>query len=175
MRPWDVIDTAMSDSASPWASSRGGSSFYRESVDVKKGRHHSVSLRSPGRAIVNPGNRTTEDLETGLMWQVTDNGSDITQDRAAEHCAQLDQGGYGDWRLPSILELERLYDPGSSGSKRFHTIPGVTLTGCCPWTTTPHGDFHWTFVFYNGLRYIKYRSIAKFSRALCVRETWDEG
>jgi hypothetical protein len=32
----------------------------------------------------------------------------------------------------------------------------------------PHGNVYWTFVFYNGLRYIKYDSIAKFSRELCV-------
>lgn len=36
------------------------------------------------------------------------------------------------------------------------------------------GDFHRTFMFYNGLRYIKYRSISKFSRALLVRYTWSD-
>lgn len=155
------------------ASSRGGSVFFSEELQIKRGKTTHVEIEAPGRVIIHPRNRTAEHLETGLMWQMTDNGSDISQRDADAYCRDLDQGGYSDWRLPSIFELEKLYAPETEGSKRFQTIPGITLSGCCPWTTTPHGDFHWTFVFYNGLRYIKYQSIGKASRALCVRNTWE--
>jgi hypothetical protein len=157
------------------ASSRGGSVFQHETIDIRRRKRAQVVLSAPGRVIVHPRQRTTEDLQTGLMWQMRDNGDDISQPAAAASCRDSKQGGYSDWRLPTIFELERLYAPDAAGSKRFHTIPGITLTGCCPWTSTPHGDFHWTFVFYNGLRYLKYRSIGRFSRALCVRETWGPG
>jgi hypothetical protein len=157
------------------ATSRGGSIFQRETVEVGRRKRVQVTISAPGRVIVHPRHRTTEDLETGLMWQLTDNGDDISQPAAATSCRELDQGGYTDWRLPTIFELEQLYSPAAAGTKRFHTIPGITLTGCCPWTSTAHGDFHWTFVFYNGMRYLKYRSIGRFSRALCVRETWGAG
>jgi hypothetical protein len=157
------------------ASSRGGSVFQRETVDVRRRKRARVVLSAPGRVIVHPRRRTTEDLRTGLMWQMIDNGDDISQPEAAASCHDSNDGGYSDWRLPTIFELERLYAPEAAGARRFHTIPGITLTGCCPWTSTPHGDFHWTFVFYSGLRYLKYRSIGRFSRALCVRETWRPG
>ena len=64
----------------------------------------------------------------------------------------------------------KLYDPESASVKRFHTIDGVSLTGCCPWTSTPRDDFYWTFIFYNGLRYLKYDIVGKYMRALCVRD-----
>jgi hypothetical protein len=155
------------------ASSRGGSLFFSETLEVRRGKTVPVEIEAPGRVIIHPRNRTAEHLETGLMWQMTDNGNDISQRDAEAYCRDLDQGDYADWRLPSIFELENLYAPETEGSKRFQTIPGITLSACCPWTSTPHGDFHWTFVFYNGLRYIKYQSIGKASRALCVRNTWE--
>lgn len=155
------------------ASSRGGSLFFSEELEIRKGKKTPVEIKAPGRVIIHPCNRTAEDLDSGLMWQMTDNGDDISLPAAEAYCRDSNQGGYTDWRLPSIFELEKLYAPETGESKRFKTIPGITLTGCCPWTTTPHGDFHWTFVFYNGLRYIKYQSIGKASRALCVRNTWE--
>ena len=154
------------------AASRGGSVFFSERIEVRKGRTISIAVKTPGRVIVHPRNRTVEDLESGLMWQMTDNGSDISRSGAEAYCEELGQGGYSDWRLPSIFELERIYAPEAAETRRFRTIAGITLTGCCPWTSTPHGDFHWTLLFYNGLRYIKHESIGKFSRALCVRDAW---
>lgn len=155
------------------ASSRGGSLFFSEALEIRKGKKTPVEIKAPSQAIIHPRNRTAEHLDSGLMWQIIDNGDDISLPAAEAYCRDLNQGGYTDWRLPSIFELEKLYAPETRESKRFKTIPGITLTGCCPWTTTPHGDFHWTFVFYKGLRYIKYQSISKASRALCVRNTWE--
>jgi hypothetical protein len=139
-------------------------------VKVKRGQEAKVNLKAPGRVIVHPRKRATEDLTTGLMWQMADNGKDITHTGANALCEDLDQGGYSDWRLPSIHELLGLYDPQSAATKRFHSIDGISLTGCCPWTSTPRDDFYWTLIFYNGMRYLKYDIVGKYMRALCVRE-----
>lgn len=151
------------------ASSRGGTVLFSDSIRVRRDKIARVDIAPSDRTIVDRQHGIAEDLDTGLMWQVADNGSDITQKAAAVYCDEASEGGFSDWRLPTIYELESLYAPENASRKRFHTIDAITLSGCCPWTVSPHGDFYWTFVFYNGLRYIKYESIGKFSRALCVR------
>lgn len=150
------------------ASSVGGSVFYQGEIEISKAEKEQVAIAAPAKMILHLQNRTVEDLESGLMWPVTDNGADITQEAAQEHCETSVHGGHADWRLPSIYELETIYNPDAE-KKRFRTVDGITLTGCCPWTLSPQGEFHWTLFFYNGQRYIKYGAIGKPSRALCVR------
>src|ERR1700726_34484 len=50
------------------------------------------------------------DPSTGLMWTANDNGNDITWGKAMKYCQNLSLAGYSDWRLPSIDELQRIYD-----------------------------------------------------------------
>ncbi len=50
------------------------------------------------------------DPESGLSWTLRDNGP-MTWSEAAAYCGGLRLGGYGDWRLPSVDELARVYDP----------------------------------------------------------------
>ena len=54
-----------------------------------------------------------EDEETGLMWKRNDNGKNTDWHGANEYAKSLKLGGYTDWRLPTIEELETLYDPES--------------------------------------------------------------
>ena len=51
------------------------------------------------------------DPETRLMWTMEDNGTDIRWPQANQYAKQFSLGGYSDWRLPTIDELEKLYDP----------------------------------------------------------------
>ena len=152
------------------ASSLGGSVFYRQAVRMDDGEASSLAIEAPGRIMASLRDRTTEDLASGLMWQMTDNSTDITRSAAEAYCSGLDQGGHRDWRLPTIHELQEIYSPEAAATKRFRTIDGIQLTGCCPWTSSPYRDFYWTLIFYNGLRWVKHDSIGKASRALCVRE-----
>lgn len=52
------------------------------------------------------------DPDTGLTWTKADNGSDINWNDAKAYCSNLRLGGYTDWRLPTIDELQSIYDPG---------------------------------------------------------------
>lgn len=52
------------------------------------------------------------DVRTGLMWQLKDNGSEISWPDAVKHCQELRTGGFTNWRLPSAQELFFLWEPG---------------------------------------------------------------
>ncbi len=76
------------------------------------------TTRAPSYA--NNGDGTVSDEVTGLMWQKVEAANcvagdaapspDCTHSDAAAYCAGLALGGYGDWRLPTRVELESLLD-----------------------------------------------------------------
>lgn len=55
-------------------------------------------------------NGTVLDTYTNLMWAAKDNGKDIKWQDAKIYCDNYKGGGYTDWRLPKLDELEELYD-----------------------------------------------------------------
>lgn len=57
--------------------------------------------------FLNNGNGTITDTVTGLMWQQVD-GGEMTFDKAVLYANDLVLGGYSDWRIPTILELNSL-------------------------------------------------------------------
>lgn len=61
-------------------------------------------------SYTNHGNGTVTDLESGLMWQQEDDGTQRTWEEALDYCYSLPLGGYSDWRLPNIKELQSLVD-----------------------------------------------------------------
>ena len=70
------------------------------------------------------------DQETGLMWTRRDNGEDVNWHEANEYARHLRLGGYSDWRLPTIEELEKLYDPKEGWEIQDpKTIPADELVG----------------------------------------------
>jgi Protein of unknown function (DUF1566) len=64
------------------------------------------------------GNGIIQDKATGLMWQQAtapgigsgDYPDRYTWDQANAYCADLSLGGYTDWRLPAVNELQSLVD-----------------------------------------------------------------
>jgi len=79
------------------------------------------------------------DPSTGLMWAGKDNGKDVRWKGAVKYCRNLRLAGYSDWRLPTLAELEAIYDrnanvPGLSGPGKespftYHVKGNLFLTG----------------------------------------------
>jgi len=51
------------------------------------------------------------DTKTNLMWAAEESVT-LSWDDAQKYCRKFRGGGYKDWRMPSLKELEGLYDPG---------------------------------------------------------------
>ncbi len=60
--------------------------------------------------------------------------------------------------------------PPSTTSKRYRSMDGIGLSDCCPWSSTPHSDYYWTYAFAMDMRYLQYESLGYHMRALCVRD-----
>jgi len=75
------------------------------------------------------------DPSTGLMWAAKDNGNDVNWKNAAKYCRDLLLTGNSDWRLPTIEELESIYDGSASTHDHSKYIiagkpkGGLLLTG----------------------------------------------
>jgi len=126
------------------------------------------------------------DPSTGLIWTAKDNGSDISWSNAVKYCKNLSLAGYSDWRLPSIDELENIYDgSGSTPPTPNGSMPvlagkakgGLRLTGAREWSSSRLLDdrghragIAWQYDFPHGKRWrfdpIGYKGSL---RALCVR------
>ena len=82
-------------------------------------------------------NTTWTDPATGLMWTRNDNGSDVDWDQAGLYCSTLRASGLSGWRLPTLEELQGIYDPSVSAPTLFndafmvdvHVKGNLKLTG----------------------------------------------
>jgi len=110
---------------------------------------------------------TVIDHSTGLMWAATDNGADINWDEAKAFCENFKGGGHSDWRLPTLAELDTLFDWNSES--RFKTFQPITLTGCCPWTSDSRRNRARTIFFMTGEINTYDKTTSRSMRALPVR------
>ena len=122
-------------------------------------------------------NGTVLDTKTKLMWATKDNGSDIGWQDANFYCENYHGGGYKDWRMPKLDELEGLYDerkarPATcSSSYNIHIATElIDITCFCLWAleTSPTTDEGAIFDFGPGIR-SAFASQMVLSRALPVR------
>ncbi len=96
----------------------------------------SETHRKPGDADA-ALNSTWTDPATRLMWTRKDNGSNVDSPQATAYCSKLQLAGYTGWRLPTIEELQGIYDPSVTAKKFFgdgltynvHVKGNLTLTG----------------------------------------------
>jgi len=126
------------------------------------------------------------DPSTGLMWAARDNGRDITWGKAMKYCRNLVLAGYSDWRMPSIDELQGIYDDsGFTAPHPKNLIPalagkakaGLLLTGNREWSSSRVLDdrghrtgYAWQFDFPHGGRWHEPLGYNATLRALCVRQ-----
>ena len=129
------------------------------------------------------------DPSTGLMWAAKDNGEDITWRKAMKYCGDLRLAGYTDWRLPTIVELEGIYDGSGFDAPHPKNVTlalagkakgGLRLTGNREWSSDRVLDdrghrtgFAWQFDFPHGNRDYEQLGYYGSKRALCVRSSGD--
>lgn len=94
------------------------------------------------------------DSATGLMWQQDNDAKTIKKDwdSAKAYCENLTLGGFNDWRLPNIYELNTLLDNTKSLSPRV--IDGIeNKNNNNYWSSTAHDVFMhgaWVVYFFYG-------------------------
>ena len=109
-----------------------------------------------------------------LMWTIRDNGADVDWNETTQYCADLTLGGYTDWRLGTIDEVESLYDANESyeltsdGVFDLHIRDPFRLSGIWVWTSTGEDSRAYLFNFTSTLRYLTAVSDSYRVRALCV-------
>lgn len=126
------------------------------------------------------------DPATGLMWTGKDNGGHVTWNKAMKYCRDLRLAGYSDWRLPSMAELQGIYDrsaeaPGLAGPPKqprpftWHVKGDLFLTGA-QWSSNYRLDdrghnngYSYYFDFNEGRATDDQSGYAYGKRALCVR------
>jgi hypothetical protein len=114
-----------------------------------------------------PAIPTWTDPATGLTWTKKDNGSDVTLQQAMEYCRNLKLASYNDWRLPTINELEGIYE-NKEDTYEHNVKGGLQLSAWMVWSGSKGGAYgeEWLFFFIEGKR--SFVSI-KDTSALCVR------
>ncbi len=111
-----------------------------------------------------------------LMWErapasAPDGGVQgaYVQSDALAYCAGLALGGYGDWRLPSAIELLSIVDYGVAPPATDHTyFPGTPASFF--WSATPVAGSTtnaWVVDFAHG--YVNVRPLATPFPVRCVR------
>ena len=111
---------------------------------------------------------TWADPATRLMWTAQDNGSDVDWNQATNYCATLRTGGYTNWRLATIDELEGLVDP-TQDMNGYFIKGGIRVSGVV-WSSSDRmfGET-WGVNFKDGQRTSVTTDFNFRTRALCAR------
>jgi hypothetical protein len=109
------------------------------------------------------------DPSTHLMWTASDNGSGLSLRQAAHYCRQLRLGGFQDWTLPSINDLQSLV-ADAENQKGYRLKPPLKLTGW-QWSSSAGKQVGeaWALDFGDGARASVPAGDSGLNRALCVR------
>lgn len=149
------------------------------------GLQKSTSITHDYRESVERGDFMPELVQRGdLMWTVRDNGSDLDWNEARAYCEACRVGAYSDWRMPTLEELEGLYDvtqsynlqgrfaQGGAWSFDVHIANPFRITAPWVWSSTRDDSssaFH--FFYYYGRRGSRNLSNRYNVRVLCVRRS----
>ena len=162
---WWTADAQATDATRIWAINAGGGlGAHRQDETQSAGgtnRYHARCVRGvplSGWAVhhfTNDLDGTITDLDTGLTWQQAE-VSAITWESALQYAEGLTLGGFSDWRLPNIKELQSINDEsltspsvntnffvGANTSRHWSSTTVVNLTNRA-W----HVDFQLGLVSY---------------------------
>ena len=106
------------------------------------------------------------DPRTGLTWLSSDNARDVDWAGAQAFCAANTTGDQTDWRLPTLSELQSIYDQQSQNEMR--TRLGIRISDLCVWSSQGRADQAQYFMFQNGESGQLDKSVSDRNRAICV-------
>jgi len=127
--------------------------------------------------FIDNGDGTITDTQTKLMWAASDNMGDINWHNAKIYCENPPIAGYRyfDWRMPTIKELETLYDKDFEGYETDCGLPvnihaSIRLSCAWVWSSQHRAISAYAFSFRKGYQYSTLKMDAKHFRALPVRD-----
>jgi len=80
-------------------------------------------------------NGTVLDTKTNLMWAAKDDGKGLMKHDAKGYVENYRGGGYSDWRMPTIDELETIYDRDLENQHGYHVTKLIDITDEWVWGT----------------------------------------
>ncbi|MBM4396694.1 MAG: DUF1566 domain-containing protein [Deltaproteobacteria bacterium] len=127
----------------------------------------------PWWEILTDGGQTViRDRHADVHWQVEVPQMPRTWAEASQYCADLDHGGFSDWRLPTLHELFTITDHGwSAPSVDPDLFPNAPSGNT--WTATPAAAApgqYWTVSFYAATPGAALADTPAFVR--CARTAW---
>jgi hypothetical protein len=161
----EIVAIPVGPAITPWRKSVSVSSALASPVVTIPLRLHLLSLDIQKAGYWN-------DSRTGLAWAGADSGSGVTVSQAHQYCRQLASGGFHDWRLPAISELQTLFSSSSAtpDERGFRLVAPLRLTGWS-WSSSQGNEpaENWTLDLGDGARASVAAGDAGLNRALCVR------
>ena len=103
------------------------------------------------------------------MWPAVDNGNHINWANARSYCQSYKGGNHTDWRMPTLEELNSLYDQRAVNKGGYHINPLISTTSESCWAIETRGDEAARFNFRYGQRHWLRQSHSGAGRALPVR------
>lgn len=119
--------------------------------------------------FVNNGDGTVTDTKTGLMWAAKDNVIPINWSNALSYCHNYSGGGHSDWRMPTLAELESLYNPKEKNKNGYHVTKLIDTTASSCWALETRGSTAGRFNFTYGKVYWLRQFYSGPTRVLPVR------
>ncbi|MBS1562008.1 MAG: DUF1566 domain-containing protein [Bacteroidetes bacterium] len=178
---WWSSDTLVGDGSRVWCTNAGGGIGphpMKETIGAGgTKRFHVRAVRQTISAVAVPEhfteatNETITDNATGLVWQQYCAEVPQTWANALQLADTLTQGGYNDWRLPNIKELQSLNMVMMRGpSVDIQYFPCVTSTNWL-WTSTPMNGPGATqsWILQPELGIVTYAPKTELHTVLCVR------
>lgn len=156
------------------ATPEAGGPAWRKAVTVSSALPNAlhIPLRTHLRRVEIQKTGYWQDDRTALVWAAVDSGSGVTVSQAHSYCRQLAAGGFRDWRLPDIGELQTLFGGSTAPSdeRGFRLVAPLKLSGWS-WSTNQGNEpaENWTLDLGDGARASVAAGDAGLNRALCVR------
>lgn len=147
---WWTSEQRADDANRSWAGNIGGGIGphpHNETISAGGDKRFHVRLvRGSGKATTAAPHSyflnedgTVLDLDTGLLWQQTESQSATDWEGALQQVANLELGGYNDWRLPNVKELHSINDE-TRANPSVETSIFTSATADRYWTSTTQNN-----------------------------------